>query len=146
MNLMVNMMRGHVPQETRIHYVITHGGLAPNVVPDFAEVYYYVRNPSATVLLEIFPRIIRAAEGAALGTGTTMDYEVIHGIHSLLQSSPNRAVNWFLLVWGNRRSPPRCGRRPEVYWSSAAGLERFMVFLHREVARARHPPLMPFHQ
>ncbi len=38
-NFMVNMMREHVPQETRIHYVITAGGNAPNVVPDFAEVY-----------------------------------------------------------------------------------------------------------
>ncbi len=44
-NHMVNLMREHVPQETRIHYVITAGGLAPNVVPDFAEVFYYVRNP-----------------------------------------------------------------------------------------------------
>ena len=42
---MVNMMREHVPQESRIHYVITKGGLAPNVVPDDAEVYYYVRHP-----------------------------------------------------------------------------------------------------
>ncbi|MCB1646698.1 MAG: amidohydrolase, partial [Pseudomonadales bacterium] len=38
MNMMVNMMREHVPQETRIHYVITEGGKAPNVVPDYAEV------------------------------------------------------------------------------------------------------------
>ena len=43
MNAMVNMLREHVPQETRIHYVITSGGAAPNVVPDFAEVYYYAR-------------------------------------------------------------------------------------------------------
>ena len=43
MNHMVNMMREHIPQESRIHYVITKGGLAPNVVPDLAEVYYYVR-------------------------------------------------------------------------------------------------------
>ena len=40
MNHMVNMMREHIPQESRIHYVITKGGLAPNVVPDVAEVYY----------------------------------------------------------------------------------------------------------
>ncbi len=36
MNVMVNMMREHIPQEARIHYVITDGGKAPNVVPDFA--------------------------------------------------------------------------------------------------------------
>lgn len=43
MNYMVNMMREHIPQESRIHYVISKGGLAANVVPDFAEVEYMVR-------------------------------------------------------------------------------------------------------
>ena len=81
---MVNLMREHVPQETRIHYVITNGGKAPNVVPDFAEVYYYVRHPSRADVAEIFARVVKAAEGAALGTGTTMDYEIIGGTHELL--------------------------------------------------------------
>lgn len=89
MNHMVNLMREHVPSDSRIHYVITHGGEAPNVVPDFAEVYYYVRNPSATVLEQIWPRVVKAAEGAALGTGTRVDHEVIHGNHSVL---PNEAL------------------------------------------------------
>ncbi len=84
MNHMVNLMREHVPQETRIHYVITRGGQAPNVVPDFAEVYYYVRHPDARVVMEIFDRIAKAAEGAAMGTGTSVEHEVIHGVYSLL--------------------------------------------------------------
>ncbi|GAB3295275.1 M20 family metallopeptidase [Hymenobacter humi] len=81
---MVNMMREHVPQETRIHYVITDGGKAPNVVPDFAEVYYYVRHPNRDNVKDVFARVVKAAEGAALGTGTTMDYEIIGGTHELL--------------------------------------------------------------
>lgn len=84
MNYMVNMMREHIPQETRIHYVITNGGKAPNVVPDFAEVYYYVRHPKKADVKEIFERVVNAAKGAALGTGTTMDYEIIGGTHDLL--------------------------------------------------------------
>jgi aminobenzoyl-glutamate utilization protein B len=84
MDNMVNMMREHVPQETRIHYVITNGGKAPNVVPDFAEVYYYVRHPNRADVEAIFARVVKAAEGAALGTGTTMDYEIIGGTHDLL--------------------------------------------------------------
>ena len=84
MDNMVNMMREHVPQETRIHYVITNGGKAPNVVPDFAEVYYYVRHPKRDMVKSIFERVVKAAEGAALGTGTTMDYEIIGGTHDLL--------------------------------------------------------------
>ncbi|MDQ2769965.1 MAG: amidohydrolase [Bacteroidota bacterium] len=84
MDNMVNMMREHVPQETRMHYVITSGGKAPNVVPDFAEVYYYVRHPNRADVQAIFERVVKAAEGAALGTGTTMDYEIIGGTHDLL--------------------------------------------------------------
>ncbi len=84
MNMMVNMMREHVPEKARIHYVITSGGKAPNVVPDFAEVYYYARHNSRDVVIEIFDRMVKAAEGAALGTGTTMDYEMIGGTHELL--------------------------------------------------------------
>ena len=84
MNNMVNLMREHIPQETRIHYVITDGGKAPNVVPDFAEVYYYARHNRRDVLKSIFERIVKAAEGAALGTGTTMDYEIVNGVYELL--------------------------------------------------------------
>ncbi|MEZ4811400.1 MAG: amidohydrolase [Allomuricauda sp.] len=84
MDAMVNMMREHIPQDARIHYVITNGGKAPNVVPDFAEVYYYARHGKRDVVIDIFDRIVKAAEGAALGTGTTMDYEMIGGTHELL--------------------------------------------------------------
>jgi aminobenzoyl-glutamate utilization protein B len=84
MDMMVNMMREHIPSDARIHYVITSGGKAPNVVPDFAEVYYYVRHPDKFQVVEIFDRVVKAAEGAALGTGTTMKYEIIGGTHDLL--------------------------------------------------------------
>ncbi len=84
MNMMVNMMREHIPQESRIHYVITNGGKAPNVVPDFAEVYYYARHSNRKTVINIFDRILKAAEGAALGTETKMDYEMIGGTHELL--------------------------------------------------------------
>lgn len=84
MDNMVNMMREHIPQETRIHYVITNGGKAPNVVPDFAEVYYYVRHPKREEVVKIFDRVVKAAQGAALGTETTMEYEIIGGTHDLL--------------------------------------------------------------
>jgi aminobenzoyl-glutamate utilization protein B len=84
MNYMVNLMREHIPQETRIHYVITSGGKAPNVVPDFAEVYYYVRHPKRDQVKQIFERVVTAAKAAAMGTETRMDYEIIGGTHDLL--------------------------------------------------------------
>ena len=89
MNYMVNLMREHVPDVARIHYVITSGGSAPNVVPDFAEVFYYVRHPDPAQVASIFDRVVKAADGAAAGTGTTVDYEVIHGIYALL---PNETL------------------------------------------------------
>ncbi len=84
MDNMVNMMREHVPQETRIHYIITNGGAAPNVVPEFAEVYYVARHPDMKVLDGIWQRIVDAARGAALGTGTTMDMEIMGGTYNIL--------------------------------------------------------------
>ena len=90
MNLMVNMLREHIPQESRIHYVITRGGEAPNVVPEFAEVFYYCRHPDIQQVQENFDRIVKAAEGAALGTGTRMEYEVIHGLYNLM---PNETLS-----------------------------------------------------
>ena len=89
MNMMVNMLREHIPQESRIHYVITKGGLAPNVVPDIAEVYYYVRHPKMTEVEKLFERVVKTAEGAAIGTDTKMTYEVMHGNFSLL---PNEVI------------------------------------------------------
>ncbi len=94
MNHMVNLMREHVPQETRLHYVITAGGEAPNVIPDFAEVFYYVRNPEPQTVRELFERVVDAAEGAALGTGTEMEYEVIHGLYNLLPNETLQRVMW----------------------------------------------------
>lgn len=90
MNYMTNMMREHVPSDARIHYVITKGGLAANVVPEFAEVEYMVRHPNAAVVAEIWDRIVKCAEGAANGTETSMKYEVISGSFNLL---PNETLS-----------------------------------------------------
>lgn len=89
MNYMVNLLREHSLPESRIHYVITRGGEAPNVVPEFAEVYYYVRHPDMAEVRDLFERVVKAAEGAATGTGTRMEYEVIHGIFNVL---PNKTL------------------------------------------------------
>jgi aminobenzoyl-glutamate utilization protein B len=84
MNFMVNYMREHVSQETRIHYIITNGGAAPNIVPEFAESYYMVRHPDPRVVMDVFDRVKKAAEGAALGTGTTFEYEIVDAEYSRL--------------------------------------------------------------
>jgi aminobenzoyl-glutamate utilization protein B len=89
MNFMVNLMREHMPRDARVHYVITDGGGAPNVVPERAEAYYYVRHPDVDELEALWERVENAARAAALGTGTAVDVEVMHGNHALL---PNESL------------------------------------------------------
>lgn len=84
LNYMVNMMREHVPSDTRIHYVITDGGKAPNVVPNTAEAFYFIRQPDTKKLLAIWQRVKAAAEGAAMGTGTKLHIQQTGGLYSIL--------------------------------------------------------------
>jgi aminobenzoyl-glutamate utilization protein B len=85
----VDMLREHVPEVTRIHYIVTQGGAAPNVVPDFAEAFYYARHPEMSTLDGIWARIVKCAEAAALATETRMEMELINSVYNLL---PNDAL------------------------------------------------------
>ena len=87
MNHMVNLLREHIPDGSRIHYVITRGGNAPNVVPDFAEVFYYVRDFNVDILEDIWSRLLKTAQAAALGTDTRLEYEIIHGNRPVLANN-----------------------------------------------------------
>jgi len=78
------LMREHTPDFTRIHHVITAGGGAPNVVPDFAEVFFYVRHPKAEVVKELYPRLVKCAQGAALATETTLEELYLGGTMEIL--------------------------------------------------------------
>lgn len=89
----VDLLREHVPQETRIHYVITAGGSAPNIVPDSAEVYLYARHPSMPTLDGIWQRILKCAEAGALGTETRVEVELVHSVYNIL---PNDALTSLL--------------------------------------------------
>jgi len=84
MDMMVNMLREHVNEQTRIHYVITRGGEAPNVVPAFAEVYYYVRHPDPNEVKSTWEWVTKAAQGASIGTQTRFETEVTGGVYNLL--------------------------------------------------------------
>ncbi|ETP70770.1 hypothetical protein G159_00225 [Planococcus glaciei CHR43] len=73
MNVGVNYLREHVVQEARIHYAITNsGGISPNVVQSEAEVLYLIRAPKVAQVDEIYKRVCKIAEGAALMTETEM--------------------------------------------------------------------------
>lgn len=89
MNFMVNLMREHVSQETRIHYVIKKGGVTSNIVPDFAEVEFTIRHPSVAGLNDIWDRLVKTSNAAAMGTGTTVSHEVMTGLYNTL---PNETL------------------------------------------------------
>ncbi|GAB4113202.1 MAG: M20 family metallopeptidase [Roseiflexaceae bacterium] len=89
MDVGVNYLREHVIPEARIHSVITSGGQAPNVVPAYAQIWYYVRAPQRDQVDAIYQRMLDIAKGAALMSGTTYDIDFVTGCYEVL---PNLAL------------------------------------------------------
>lgn len=71
MNVATNYLREHLHYGHRMHYVIVDGGEAPNVVPDKASVWYFIRNSDEKVE-EMYEKVINCAKAAALATGTEL--------------------------------------------------------------------------
>ncbi len=82
MNIGANYLREHMISDARLHYVITKGGLAPNIVPAEAETYYFVRAPERYQVDELYNRLIKVAEGAALMTETRLEVDFEGGIYN----------------------------------------------------------------
>ncbi len=136
MNVGVNYLREHVIQEARIHYVITNGGGQPNVVPAAAEVWYYMRAPHRYQVEEIYPRIVKIAEGAALMTGTRMEVKFQVGCYDYL---PNRVVSDVLMDSLRRVGPPKFGEEDLAF---ARDMERsFDPGQKRSVLAANNIPV-----
>lgn len=89
MNIGVNYLREHVIQEARIHYVIERGGDQPNIVPEYARSWYYIRAPEADQLERIYARVLDIARGAALMSGTEVEVEVVDAMYNVI---PNRPI------------------------------------------------------
>lgn len=83
------LLREHTPDFTRIHHVITAGGDAPNVVPEFAEVFFYVRHPEASVARGVYRRLELCAQAGALATETKLETDYLGGT---LEIVPNSAL------------------------------------------------------
>ena len=81
MNHGVNMMREHVEPSVRIHYVIPNAGDAPNIVPEYARVWYYVRDTTRTGVEESYEWILDIADGAAKMTRTEYEIFLTTGVH-----------------------------------------------------------------
>lgn len=84
MSVGANYLREHVTSDVRIHYVIKEGGTAPNIVPDTASVWYYVRALSREAVEDTYRRLVLVAEGAAHMTETKLDIEFLGGCYNTL--------------------------------------------------------------
>ncbi len=84
MDVGANYLREHVTSDVRIHYVIKEGGTAPNIVPDKASVWYYVRAMSREAIEDTYNRLVKVAEGAAHMTETKLEIEFLGGCYNTL--------------------------------------------------------------
>ena len=84
MNVGANFMREHMISDARLHYVITHGGDVPNVVPAEAEVHYFVRAPERHQVEDLYARLVNIAKGATLMTETTMEIEFLSAMYNTM--------------------------------------------------------------
>ncbi len=103
----VEFLREHVPSATRIHYIVTKGGAAPNIVPDDAELFLYARHPSMTVLSGIWERILKCANGAAMATETTVECRIVSSDSNIVNNAPlgERVYHNFTEIGGLTYTP-----------------------------------------
>jgi aminobenzoyl-glutamate utilization protein B len=83
----VEMLREHTPDGTRLHHTITSGGGAPNVVPEFAEGFFYVRHPKAEVAQQLYPRLLKCAQAGALATETKLEVQYLGGTMEIIPNN-----------------------------------------------------------
>jgi aminobenzoyl-glutamate utilization protein B len=89
------LLREHTPDFTRIHHVITSGGEAPNVVPEFSEAFYYVRHPESSVARGVYRRLELCAQAGAMATETNLEVQYLGGTVEML---PNSALSQVTLT------------------------------------------------
>ena len=90
MNVGVEFLREHMPSSARVHYVVTSGGDRANIVPAYASGSFQIRSRSMKEVVPLLGRVIDVARGAALMTGTAVEWKLLHGCHDVL---PNSAMS-----------------------------------------------------
>ena len=97
----VEFLREHMPTKARIHYIVLEGGERPNIVPKYASGAFQVRSPHMKEVLGLVGRVLDVARGAALMTGTEVEWEMKFGCWDIL---PNRVISD--LLWENLKFVP----------------------------------------
>lgn len=138
----VNYLREHIIKEAKIHSVITHGGSVPNVVPEYAQIWYYARAPRRDQLEAIYERILKIAKGAALMTETTCDVEFVTGCYNFLQ---NKAIGDVMLEKLHRIGAPAYTPEEKAFAEKLIGtlrpgeVEDCFKFLQMEQSETGYP-------
>jgi len=99
----VNILREHIPENVRIHSVITCGGSAPNVVPEYARSWLFVRGQDRKQVEEISARVLRCARGAAVATETRSKATLLTAVYERL---PNDRLAEHLHTCLKQMGPP----------------------------------------
>ncbi|MFX0066663.1 MAG: M20 family metallopeptidase [Candidatus Hermodarchaeota archaeon] len=79
----INALRQHIKSSARIHGIITHGGIKPNIVPDYAAACFYVRSPDNKYCDELLNKLRNIVQGAALATGATHSFNEVSSLHAM---------------------------------------------------------------
>jgi amidohydrolase len=88
----IGLLRQHIKRSDRIHGIVTHGGDAPNVVPERAEGVWLVRSTTLAELAELEPRVRACWEAGALATGCTLEVEPISPPYSEMRHDVEMAA------------------------------------------------------
>jgi amidohydrolase len=109
----INALRQHLRDDARVHGVITHGGDAPNIVPDYTEARFYVRAADTPYATEVLEKVRACAEGAARATGARLEFKEYAPRYDNMMSNPRLAdlVEVNMATLGIEVSPPASDER-----------------------------------
>ncbi len=122
MSVGANYLREHIEDGIRIHYSYKEAGTAPNIVPDRASVWYYVRAFTRDKVEDTYNRLVKCAEGAAHMTETELEVEFLGGCY---ESLPNTVIS-NALVQSMGEIPPTEWTKEELEWADALNKNSFM--------------------
>lgn len=88
----INALRQHLRDDARINAIITHGGKAPNIVPDYAAGRFGIRALDTPYATEILEKVRACAEGAAMATGAQYKFELNGPRYDPMAPNPHLAT------------------------------------------------------
>lgn len=80
----INYLREHIKPSVRIHYHIQDGGQVVNVVPDYSRLWVRVRDVKRDGMVEVYERVKKMAEGAAIMANVDYSITLISGVYEVL--------------------------------------------------------------